>query len=483
MSGHMKHLPARAAVGLLCLLFTLCARPAAAQPPGEQPPQGAPLRLNSLFQPHAVFPRDVPLPVWGTAANGQAITVEFAGQQARTVAQDGKWRVTLKPLAASATPRALTVAGGSTCVVEDVLVGDVWLASGQSNMERQLGPRPPQQELVGWKADAVAANFPLIREFYVPHRTAAQPEPDARGSWRVCTPETAADFSAVGFYFARDLQPAVRVPVGVIHSSWGGTVAEAWTSGEALKTLQPGTNAPPAKNQNAASVLYNAMIAPLTDFPIRGVLWYQGESNNGRAGQYCALLKALIADWRQQWRAELPFLVVQIAPHKGMTPELREAQLLAVEATPRTALIVLTDVGDANDIHPTRKQPVGARLALAARALAYGERLVYRGPLFRGAAPEADGHALCLAFDHVGGGLVAQGGGPLRGFTVAGADGKFVAATAEIMGDKVVVACEQVAKPVAVRYGWANVPDVNLANKEGLPAAPFRSDVPAGGTP
>jgi sialate O-acetylesterase len=221
------------------------------------------------------------------------------------------------------------------------------------------------------------------------------------------------------------------------------------------------------------TVLYNGMIAPLLPYAIRGVIWYQGEANVRRAQQYRSLLPATIADWRRAWGQELPFLFVQIAPFREMTPELREAQLLAWQRTPKTAMIVTTDCGDANDIHPPRKQPVGARLALAARALAYGERLEYSGPVFE--ALTIKGGKAALRFTHVGGGLVAKGGS-LKGFTIAGADKAFHPARAEIRGKTVVVTCEAVPNPVAVRYGWANVPEGNLFNKAGLPASPFRTE-------
>lgn len=458
---------------------------AAARVLAGEHPSAAPLtRLNSLFRPHAVLQRGVALPVWGTASSGQAVTVEFAGQKVSTVAKDGKWQVKLKPLSASVTPQTLTVTGGNTLTVPDLLVGDVWVASGQSNMERQLGPRPRQKDLVGWKEAAAAADFPLIREYAVPKKFTAAPVDDARGRWTACTPVTAPDFTAVGFYFARALQPAVKVPVGIIHSSWGGTVAEAWTSAGSLKTMPAfreaveklsDAEAIQDKKQNTPTVLYNAMIAPLQQFPIKGAIWYQGESNNGRARQYRDLFPLMIADWRRGWGgAEFPFLFVQIAPHKDMTPELREAQFLTLKKSPRTAMAVLTDVGDAGDIHPARKEQVGVRLALAARALAYGQKVEYSGPLFDSMKIKS-GKAVVF-FKHIGDGLTAEGG-ELKGFTIAGADKKFVPAKAEIQGKTVVVWSDEIPKPAAVRYGWANVPDVNLCNKEGLPASPFRSDV------
>lgn len=443
---------------------------------GKRPAAGG-VVPHSYFASHAVLPREVPVPVWGSAPDGAKVEVEFAGQKVSTVAKDGRWSVTLQPLAASPEPRCMVIRGEREIVLEDMLVGDVWLASGQSNMARQLGSRARQKEIIGAREEIAAANRPLIRQYFVPLKFADAPVDDPRGKWSVCTPATAPTFTAVGYFFARDLQPAVGVPVGIIFSSWGGTVAEAWTSEEALKALPQTIPGRPGKGQNGPSKLYHAMIAPLTPIPIKGVIWYQGEANSGRGLQYREMLPALIGDWRRAWKQpELPFLFVQIAPHERMTPELREAQMLTACKVPRTAMAVLTDVGDAKDIHPVNKAPVGSRLALAARALAYGEKIEYSGPLFREARPQPDGKAMWVAFDHVGGGLVAQDGGPLRGFVIAGEDRQFVAAQAEIRGDKVIVWSDAVPKPVAVRYGWANVPDVNLANKEGLPASPFRSD-------
>ena len=442
------------------------------------PVAGSDVRPHTYFRSHAVLPREVAVPVWGTGPDGMTVDVEFAGQKLTTVVKDGHWQVTLKPLSASSEPRRMTIRGKSEMVLDDVLVGDVWLASGQSNMERQLGPRGGQQEILKWREEAAAANFPLIRQYYLPLKFADAPVEDPLGRWSVCSPQTAPDFTAVGFFFARDLQPAIKVPVAIIHSSWGGTIAEAWTSAEGLQPLPAGIVGTQRKHQNAPTKLYNAMIAPLTKIPIKGVIWYQGESNSPRAIQYRSVFPALIADWRRVWnQPELPFLFVQIAPHKDQAPEIREAQFLTLAKMPKTAMAVLTDIGDANDIHPPNKAPVGARLALAARALAYGEKIEYSGPLFREAKPEPDGKALAVTFEHVGKGLIAQDGGPLRGFTVAGEDKQFVPAKAVIRGDKVIVSGDTVEKPVAVRYGWAKVPDVNLANANGLPASPFRSDV------
>lgn len=449
---------------------------------GEHPLVGQPTRLNSLFRPHAVLQRDVALPVWGTAKSGQVVTIEFAGQTAVTVTTNGHWRVVLKPLPACDQPATLTVRGGNTVTVEDVLVGDVWLAGGQSNMEFKLGPQPGQKEVVGWKEAVAAADYPLIRQFSLAHRYSMAPMEDARGHWTVCSPATAPDYTAVGFFFGRDVQRAEHVPIGILAASWGGTPAEAWVDFDTLKTMPAfqnkssvQMNADDQHKQNEFTVLFNAMIAPLQTFPIKGVIWYQGESNNGRAREYRDLFPLLIADWRRGWHeGELPFLFVQLAPHKSLGPELREAQFLTLKKSANTAMAVITDAGDAENIHPARKEPVGVRLALAARALAYGEKIEYAGPLYD--SMQTEGSTAIIHFTHVGGGLLAKGG-ELKGFTIAGADGKFVPAKAEVKGNTVEVSASGVIAPMAVRYGWANVPDVNLINQEGLPASPFRTDV------
>ena len=438
----------------------------------------AEVKPNPLFGDHAVLQRGQPVPVWGTADEGEEVTVEFAGQKATTRAVGGKWRVELKPLEAGG-PFTMTISGENKVTLKDLLVGEVWLASGQSNMEWKLAATSePQKEIR-------RARHPKIRMITVERATSLTPAGDFKGAWQVCSPETAPKFSAVAYYFARDLQEAIDVPIGIISSSWGGTRAEAWTSHEGFQThaeLKPIAQAPkPAtlpKNggQNHPSVLYNAMIAPLVPYAMKGVIWYQGESNAPKAKQYQTLFPAMIADWRSKWNAgDFPFLYVQIAPFKGQPPEIREAQLLSLAKTTNTAMAVITDHGDENDIHPKMKEPVGHRLSLAARALAYGEKIEYSGPLYESMAVSRG--VAEISFRHVGGGLVAKGG-RLKGFTIAGPDGAFVPAEAVIKGDKVRVSADGVSEVKAVRYGWANVPDVNLFNEEGLPASPFRTDVP-----
>jgi len=438
---------------------------------------------NSLFSEGCVLQQGMPVPVWGTAADGERVTVKFAGQTATTTAAKGAWKVWLKPLNASAVPREMLVIGDTACAIPNVLVGDVWVASGQSNMERQLGPRPPQPEIIGWKEAAASADFPQIRQFSVPEHVALSPSSESAGSWTVCSPRTAPNFSAVGFFFARAIFRAERVPVGILFSAYGGTAAEAWASAASLSKMADFRGVAERRDdltgnldqdKNHPSVLYNAMIAPLQPFPIKGVIWYQGESNCDRGLQYRELFPLLIADWRRGWElGDFPFLFVQIAPSKFWTPEIREAQLLTLPISRNTAMIGTADIGDPNDMHPAQKAPVGERLALAARALAYREAIEYSGPLFESLKVEK-GSAV-VSFTHTEGGLVAAGG-ELRGFVVAGADGKFFPANANIKGNAVVVSSEAVKAPAAVRYGWERAPDINLFNGKGLPASPFRTD-------
>ncbi len=480
------------------------------------------LMPNSLFSDGVVLQRGVPVPVWGTADSGEKVTVRLGGQAVSGVtSQDGKWSVMLAAIEAGG-PFTMTMSGSNTVEIHNVYVGEVWVCSGQSNMERQLGLRNPQPPIDNWEQEAASANFPEIHEYFVPEKLSHGVSEDANGHWETCTPQTAPSFSAVSFFFARALWQDIHVPIGLLFTAWGGTTAESWTSDEALKantgladiaaaherytaaypalleqykeqtaalaakykadaaaaqaagSPSPAPfrapRAPASPESNAPGRLYNAMIAPLTRFPIRGVIWYQGESNGGRGAQYRELFPALIGDWRARWHeGDFPFLFVQIAPYRAADPAVREAQLLTALHTPNTAMAVLTDVGDATNIHPSHKRPVGERLALAARALAYGEKIEYSGPLIASAYP--DGGKIAVTFSHAGG-LMAKGG-PVTGFQVAGADGKFVPASAEISGSTVLVSSPAIPNPQHVRYGYSQVPEVNLFNAAGLPASPF----------
>ncbi len=622
--------------------------------------------LHPLFSDHMVLQRGVKTRVWGWTEPGATVEVSVATVAARTRAEpDGRWTVHLAPLPAGG-PHRMKISGPASREVNDILVGDVWICSGQSNMEWSVrASKDPDREIA-------AANHPKIRLFKVPRRISDTPRATVDASWSVCQPETIASFTAVGYYFGRSLHESLDVPIGLIQSAWGGTVAEAWTSARALRTMddfrapverfvaaaeakkkgkysferelsewyrtndpgsapgrpswaavdldasawrtmslptqweragfpdfdglmwfrrevtipeswagkkltldlgpiddadstffngieigstadwrrsrrysvpasavragrniiairvldtgggggiygeaaqmrlragadanpislagewrfRPGksvreTGTPPrpaGSNPNVTTVLYNGMIAPLVPYAIKGAIWYQGESNAGRPAQYRTLLPTMIADWRSRFGVgDFPFFIVQLAnfmarndkPTESNWAELREAQSLTAANDPKVGVAVIIDIGEANDIHPKNKQDVGRRLALSARGIAYGEKIVHSGPTAKGA--RADGNSMVVEFDHVGGGLVARGGGELKGFAIAGDDGKFVWAEAEIRGSTIVVSSPKVERPVAVRYAWANNPECNLYNQEGLPASPFRTDGP-----
>ena len=481
------------------------------------------LSLSSLFTDHAVLQRDIAVPVWGKAEPGTKLVVQFGGQEKPgTADKDGKWSVKLDPLTASAEGRTLTVktdAGTESVARQDVLVGEVWVCSGQSNMGWTL------KQSIGAEAAIKAAGDTQLRLFNASARAIDEPQTAIGGQWAVDSSESAPNFSGVAYFFGKDLRTKLGVPVGLIKSAVGGTVAEAWTpqgdleANPTLKPLlaqqavklaaypqqledwkktepellkkwdedvakakadkkplprKPAPPGDPALNNNRPFGLYNGSIAPLVPYGMRGAIWYQGESNNGRPREYETLFPAMITAWRKVWgQGDFPFLFVQIAPHGGMTPELREAQRLTVQTTQNTAMAVTIDVGHPSDIHPQDKQPVGARLALAARALAYGEKVDYSGPDYD--SMTVTGNKATLHFKHVGGGLVAKEG-TLKGFTIAGSDNKFVEATAVIKGDQIVVSGDSVSAPTAVRYGWINVPEGSLWNKAGLPASPFQTD-------
>jgi sialate O-acetylesterase len=486
----------------------------------------AEVRPNPLFTDNAVLQQGMSIPVWGTASTGEKVTVEFAGQKVSTTATNGSWSVRLQPVKADTNPAGMIISGvTNTVTVTNLLVGEVWICSGQSNMERQLGPRRGQKPIVNWEAEVNSANYPLIRHFLVKNNVSTSPVSMLSGEWRVCSPKTVANFTAVGYFFGRDLQTNIKIPIGLIHSSWGGTPAEAWTSAEALAgnpilipmlnrysnavanypsmlakfqseepklkadysnacalAVSQGKPSPrppvppsdPSKYQNNPTSLFNGMIYPLLPYAIRGVIWYQGESNGTRGKEYQTLFPTMIADWRTRWgEGDFPFIYVQVAPFNKMPPEIREAQFLTLKKSTNTAMVVITDHGDANDIHPAEKQPVGERLALAARVLAYGQEIEYSGPLFKNA--EFRGTNAFISFSHSGKGLISKGGN-LRGFEISGDDSKFVPANAVISGTNIIVSAPGVTTPTSVRFGWGNVPDVNLFNEEGLPASPFRSN-------
>jgi sialate O-acetylesterase len=447
------------------------------------PAARADVKLHPLFSDGVVLQQGKTCPVWGTSETGEQIRVTLDrstgdSSSAMVIADDkGAWHLDISPGKAGG-PYTLTVEGKNKVTVNDVYVGEVWIASGQSNMEWPVNASTGANE-----AKEAAAN-PKLRLFTV--RKTASKEPQTTvpvdkekqdGVWVEAGPKTVGRFSAVGYFFGRDLQKDLDVPVGIIHTSWGGTASEQWTSQKVLDAH------PEHKGHHGGQTqLYNGMIAPLIPFAIKGAIWYQGESNAGRAELYQTGFPLMIKNWRDDWKqGDFPFLFVQLAPFmakaKGPTdPDwawLREAQRQTTKTAPQTAMAVITDVGDEKDIHPKKKEPVGHRLELAALALAYGKKVEYSGPEYEKMTVE--GSKAVLSFTHVGGGLVAKGD-KLTGFTVAGDDKVFHDADAEIHGDRVVVSSKDVASPVAVRYGWANFPEGNLWNKAGLPASPFRTD-------
>jgi sialate O-acetylesterase len=470
-------------------------------------PLEADVRLPAMFTDNMVIQQRMPVPIWGWADEGEVVKVQFGGQRQTATAKEGKWSVRLKALKAGG-PATLIVTGKNRLEVKNVLVGEVWVCSGQSNMELALSRSFESGADIANSANA------QIRLFTVPKLRAAAPTNDVQAAWQLCQPETTTNFSAVAYYFGRALQRDRKVPVGLIHTSWGGSPAEVWMS-EAVLNADPeykrdildtypaalskyekakeearkqGKGAPWPPWRPAE--LYNGMIAPLLPYAIGGAIWYQGESNAGRAWQYRRLFADMIRNWRRDWgQGDFTFLAVQLAPFDGgkkrsleqiaavpgesTWAELREAQMLATKVLPNVGVAVITDVGDKDDIHPAKKAPVGERLALEARVIAYAEKITGFGPVFKSA--HFAGDKAVISFDHVGKGLEAQGG-KLQGFAIAGPDRKFVWADAQIQGDSVVVSSPAVSNPVAVRYGWADYPVVNLWNKDGLPASPFRTD-------
>lgn len=477
----------------------------------------AEVKLPALLTDNMVLQQKTTVALWGWAAPGEVVTVAASWQKAPAKAiadAQGNWLVRVPTIKAGG-PYTITITGQNSITINNVLLGEVWLCSGQSNMKFSVD-KGSAKWMTGVKNAAEVipqANFPSIRMFTAAERVADVPQRDVAGTWTVCSPETVGKFSAVAYFFGLEIHQKLGVPVGLIHSSWGGTPAESWTRKEVLEnnpTLRPilaryetGLSQRPAyetalaawKQQKAdnpqsktpkpaeplsatsnksPAKLYNGMIRGLQPYTLRGVIWYQGESNAERAYQYRTLFPALIANWRADWQQpDLPFYFVQIAPHKSQNPEIREAQLLTLHTVSHTGMVVTTDVGDSLDIHPRDKRTVGHRLALWALAKTYGVKaLPYSGPIYKSMAVK--NNEVRLTFDYADG-LLAKDGA-LREFTIAGPDSVFRPAQARIEGRTVVVSNPAVARPVAVRFGWSKSPMPNLFNKAGLPASPFRTD-------
>ncbi len=471
----------------------------------------ADVTLPNVLADHMVIQRGLPVHIWGSANPGEAVSVTFRNETKTATADNvGRWSVYLTPGEAGG-PFTVAIKATNTITLSDVLVGDVWVASGQSNMEL------PMTRVDNSEAEIAAAKFPKIRIYWVNRATAEYPMEDTPAkTWTECSPQSVADSSAVAYYFARDIQARTGVPIGLIETFWGGSPAEAWTSLgalgadaalmpvfatrakivadqatvlrqnddryflQAVEKAKAAGKTPPTKKWMdpygwTPGSLFNAMISPFTPYAIRGVIWYQGETNGGkeRAPLYAHLFQTLIRDWRRAWgEGDFPFLYVQLAGFRpaadGDWQTVRDAQRQTLSLR-NTGMAVIFDISDPDNLHPTDKKDVGLRLALAARATTYGEKIEYSGPLVRQLTPE--GGTLRIWFDHASG--LNMKGAEVKGFEIAGSDGKFFPAQGKIDGFTVVISSPDVAAPVSARYGWSAAPDGNLFNREGLPASPF----------
>ena len=481
----------------------------------------AEVKPSALFSDHMVLQSGIQVPIWGTASPGEQVTVTLNAQKQSTVARaDGKWVVRLDNLVAGG-PFQMTIAGNNSITIRDVLIGEVWLGSGQSNMVF-----PVSKKVASWagvvneEQEIAVANHPRIRMFTGKPAKTYEPQTEIQGEWLVCNPENVPAFSAVGYFFARDLQNEIHDPVGILILAFGASTAEAWIrretlaadpllkplldhfdaavrfyranpaapAGQAPKPPQtinarpgppPSQQRDPVQDQHYPTVLFNGMIHPVVPYAIRGVVWYQGESVVGGdegVSLYGHVQATLIRDWRKLWgQDDLPFFIVQLAALDNISnnPRVREGQASAL-AMPNTGMAVTIDIGDPKNVHPQNKQALGERLSRMALAKVFGRKIEYSGPVYE--SMTISGSAVQLSFSHLGGGLVARDG-PLKWFTIAGADRKFVAAEARIEGDTIVVSNAQITMPLAVRYAWDNYPEgCNLYNAAGLPAAPFRTD-------
>lgn len=447
----------------------------------------ADVRLPALISDHMVLQHGMNDPIWGWADPGEAISVAIGGQTKTAKADKaGKWSIRLDKLE-SAEPLTMTVKGNNTLTVQDILVGEVWLASGQSNMAMQV------KAAKDFEAEKVAAQLPQIRMFTVVRSASLEPRDNCEGQWVICSPETVGDFSATAYFFAREVHKKLQVPVGILHASWGGTAIQRWTSIEAMQhepQLRSFVDAyKKARKANivdakpgAPSDLYAGMIAPLVPYAIKGAIWYQGEANAKTpetSALYAVQLPTLIKDWRTRWnQGDFPFAWVQLPGFsakknaEGAWPAMRESMLRTL-SVPNTGMAITIDIGDPGNIHPKNKQEVGRRLALWALGDVYKQDVpATSGPLF--ARSMAKGNKLILSFSHADGGLIAKDG-ELRAFEISGSDGKWHPAKAQIRKGRVIVSSPDVIQPVAVRYDWANDPDGNLYNAAGLPASPFRT--------
>jgi sialate O-acetylesterase len=441
------------------------------------------VRLPALISDNMVLQQGRPVPIWGWADKGEVVTVSLGDQQYTSKAgDDGRWKIELKKLKpGKILEMSVKGSSGNSLTVKNILVGEVWICSGQSNMHWTFSKG---HGVLNNETELANANYNDIRMFTVVKGGAPEPAEDTKGVWLTINRENLLvdgenGASVLAYFFGRDIYKQLNVPVGLINTSVGGTPAEKWTKREALEA-NPVLKS--LSGKNGSSTLYNAMIAPLIPYAIRGAIWYQGESNLDRAFQYRTLFPAMIANWRSDWKqGDFPFGFVQIAPYryKGQNPEnypeLCEAQTMTLKSSSNTGMAVTADIGDVTNIHPKNKQEVGRRLALWAMAKVYGKKqMVYSGPIYK--SMKIKGNQIVLNFNYCGSGLKSGDGKPLAEFTIAGADKVFVPAKAEIIGKTVVVSSEKVDNPAAVRYAWHDDAQSNLANEEGLPASLFRTD-------
>ncbi len=475
----------------------------------------AQIKLPAIIADEMVLQQKTKVNLWGWASAGEhvSISASWDGKISKTIAdKNGNWIISLTTPKAGG-PYKLTITGKNKIVINNVLLGEVWLCSGQSNMTFPLGKQTTnwQTGVFNYEQEIAAAAYPRLRMFTVKQTIAAEAQDNVEGKWETSTPQTAGRFSAVAYYFGREVLKETGFPVGLIHSSWGGTPAESWTKKDVLESdttlvkilenhqkrvkdypaakqiyeqelakwksepsTKPAPKAPvnPATDYKAPTVLYNAMISPLLPYTLKGAIWYQGESNSDRASEYQKLFPALINHWRRDFGQDLPFYFVQIAMHYQKKPAIREAQLITYRQVRNTGMVVITDVGDSLDIHPRNKETVGKRLALWPLAKLYHQQKVFAGPLYK--SKKVEGNKIRVLFDF-GDGLLAKDG-YLREFEIAGADRKFVPAKATIEGNTIVVQSSLVAEPVAVRFAWKNFSNPNLFNHANLPASPFRTD-------
>jgi sialate O-acetylesterase len=445
----------------------------------------AEVKLPKVFADHMVLQRGQDVAIWGWADPGEAVEISTPFEVQKIKAgDDGKWMTRLKPMKAGG-PIELKLKGSNEIVLKDVLVGDVWVCSGQSNMEWSVAASTNSQE------EIANANHPNIRLFDVKKTPKIDPTEDVEldAPWLACTPESIPRFSAVAYFFGRKLHQEIDVPIGLISTNWGGTRIEPWTPPVGFEAVEAVKNIPQSINREefnhgTPTTLYNGMVHGLVPFGIKGAIWYQGESNRNDGMLYYEKMKALIAGWRSVFQQpDLPFYYVQLAPYiyGNSDPEilakLWESQV-ATLAVPHTGMAVTTDIANLKDIHPKNKQDVGLRLALWALAKDYGKEIVYSGPLYK--SMKVEGNKVRLFFEHAKG-LKSSDEKPLSWFTIAGEDGKFVDATAMIDGDTIVVSSPDVGQPKVVRFGWHQEAEPNLVNGAGLPASPFRTDGPLAG--